>query len=156
MQIDLEELREIAEEAGAKGQAWLQLRKALKFGTGKEPYAPRSGPMKEWWEKASDEDRRQYLLRRAWKFAERTWWRRYMCGERLRLLRETLGLSTPQLAALLGVSTFTANAWMSGAQMPRPEYIRKIRALAVSAWGPEGLAAPEVLEEGRRAAGKAR
>ena len=51
-------------------------------------------------------------------------------GERIRVLRQALGLTQEQLAARLGVSFPTVNRWENNHAKPSPLAMEKIEALA--------------------------
>ncbi len=51
-------------------------------------------------------------------------------GERIRALRQALGLTQEQLAARLGVSFPTVNRWENNHAKPSPLAMEKIEALA--------------------------
>lgn len=54
---------------------------------------------------------------------------RGLSPERLKMLRQELGLTQEELAQKLGVSANSVHAWERGMWRPRPENVKKIRAL---------------------------
>lgn len=52
-------------------------------------------------------------------------------GERIRVLRERLGLTQERLAARIGVAFPTVNRWENGHTQPSPLAMRQIEALAM-------------------------